>query len=468
MGMRGPARWLSLLIAVGWLVGCASAVGVDRGEGSRETTRAVARQILADRDLDDVLQRAHALIASGFNAGSGYPELWIRDFATFMELSCRVHDRTVIRNHLLLLAKFQRDDGDIPDGVVPRDQPPAPNPSADGAPRLTTQLTLAREVITNPLVPDHVGFKISVETDQETSLVQAVATYVRETGDASILHEQIYGRTLLDRMEASLDFLLRHRYSERYGLVRGGTTIDWGDVAPEDPIGAVLNGRSHRAVDVYDNAMLLIAIRDLLPLVKTDSARVRKWEHVERGIRRNIRKHLWDGAQGKFIPHLYLDGSPFPADFDERAIWYHGGTAVAIQAGLLSHDEIASSLQAIRLNVRQARGTTLGVTNYPPYPKGLFQNPHVDPGMYQNGGDWDWFGARMVQALTANDFGADAYVELLPIVQRVQRHGGFFEWFDGQDTPRGSGAFRGSAGQIGKAILALRAWAEAKLDGAAK
>ncbi len=125
MGMRGPARWLSLLIAVGWLVGCASAVGVDRGEGSRETTRAVARQILADRDLDDVLQRAHALIASGFNAGSGYPELWIRDFATFMELSCRVHDRTVIRNDRPPLAKFQRDDGDIPDGVVPRDQPPA-------------------------------------------------------------------------------------------------------------------------------------------------------------------------------------------------------------------------------------------------------------------------------------------------------------------------------------------------------
>ena len=100
MGIRGPARWLSLLIAVGWLVGCASAVGVDRGEGSRETTRAVARQILADRDLDDVLQRARALIASGFDAGSGYPELWIRDFATFMELSCRVHDRAVIRNHL--------------------------------------------------------------------------------------------------------------------------------------------------------------------------------------------------------------------------------------------------------------------------------------------------------------------------------------------------------------------------------
>ena len=112
-------------------------------------------------------------------------------------------------------------------------------------------------------------------------------------------------------MEASLDFLLRHRYSERYGLIWGRTTIDWGDVAPEDSIGAVLNARSHRAVDVYDNAMLLIAIRDFLPLVKTEPARVRKWERVERGIRRNIRKHLWDGEQGKFIPHLYLDGSPF-------------------------------------------------------------------------------------------------------------------------------------------------------------
>jgi hypothetical protein len=118
----------------------------------------------------------------------------------------------------------------------------------------------------------------------------------------------------------------------------------------------------------------------------------------------------------------------------------------------------------MRLNVRQARGLTLGVTNFPVYPKGTFLNPNVDPGVYQNGGDWDWFGARMVQALTAEDFATDAYTELLPIVHRVQRHDGFYEWFDMQDKPRGSGTFRGSAGVIGKAILMLQAWANAHND----
>src|SRR5947208_17032935 len=98
------------------VAGCAT-----RGEHrtvTREQNKMVAKRILADRDLDDVLERARALLKTGFNAGSGYPEIWIRDFATFMELSCQVNDHAVIRENLLLLLKFQRDDGNIPDGVV--------------------------------------------------------------------------------------------------------------------------------------------------------------------------------------------------------------------------------------------------------------------------------------------------------------------------------------------------------------
>lgn len=426
----------------------------------------VAHRILADPDLNDVLDRARQLLKNGFNAGSGYPEVWIRDFATFMDVSCQVNDPAAIRSALLTLARFQREDGDIPDGIGHRESAKdqaAAQPTT--LPRLTTQITLGREIIDNSAVPDFRGFKNSVESDQEASFVQAVHSYVRSTHDASILSETVDGQTLLSRLEGGLDFLLQHRFSEQYGLIFGATTIDWGDIAPEDPIGAVFNDKTHRAIDIYDNAMFLIAIDDFLSLVSHDAAKVKKWRAVEHVIRVNVRKHLWDVTRQKFIPHLYLDSSPFPADFDENAIWYHGGTAVAIQAGLLTRDEIARSLQTIRLNVRQARGITVGVTNYPVYPKGLFQNPHVDPGVYQNGGDWDWFGARMVQALVATGSAPDAYLELLPIVHRVQRHNGFFEWFDMQDHPRGSGTFRGSAGVIAKAILDLHSWAKSQLEG---
>ena len=428
----------------------------------------VAHRILADPNLDDVLNRSRQLLKNGFNAGSGYPEIWIRDFATFMDISCQVNDPAAIRSALLTLARFQREDGNIPDGIGHRESAIDKTAvNSDSPPVFTTQITLGREIVANSAVPDYRGFKNSVETDQETSLIQAVHAYIRSTHDISILAEAVDGQTLLSRLEGALDFLLQHRFSEKYGLIYGATTIDWGDIAPEDPIGAVFNDESHRAIDVYDNAMFLIAIDDFLSFVPHDAVKVQKWRAVEQLIRVNIRKHLWDVTRQKFIPHLYLDDSPFPADFDENAIWYHGGTAVAIQAGLLTRDEIASSLQSIRLNVRQAQGLTVGVTNYPLYPKGLFQNPNVDPGVYQNGGDWDWFGARMVQALVASGFAADAYMELLPIVYRVQRHDGFFEWFDMQDHPQGSSTFRGSAGVIAKAILDLQGWAKSQIDSSA-
>ena len=71
----------------------------------------------------------------------------------------------------------------------------------------------------------------------------------------------------------------------------------------------MLNEKSHRAIDIYDNAMLLIAIKDFLPFVRDDTAKVQKWERVARDIHANVRKHLWDARRQKFIPHIYLDKS---------------------------------------------------------------------------------------------------------------------------------------------------------------
>jgi hypothetical protein len=177
-----------------------------------------------------------------------------------------------------------------------------------------------------------------------------------------------------------------------------------------------------------------------------------------------VRQHLWDARRGQFIPHLYLAGSPFPADFDERAIYYHGGTAVAVEAGLLSLEEIKRSLARMRENVRAAGASSIGLTLYPPYPDGLFKNPAMKAWSYQNGGDWCWFGGRMIQQLIRRGLIADAYRELKPMVARVARHGDFYEWWTRDNQPRGSAHFRGSAGVLGEAILMLRDWARAQND----
>ncbi len=74
------------------------------------------------------------------------------------------------------------------------------------------------------------GFKNTVETDQETSLIQAIGKYTRITGDGSILQVTIGDKTVLERLGMAFDFLLQHRYSNKYKLLIGATTQDWGDV----------------------------------------------------------------------------------------------------------------------------------------------------------------------------------------------------------------------------------------------
>jgi hypothetical protein len=84
----------------------------------------------------------------------------------------------------------------------------------------------------------------------------------------------------------------------------------------------------------------------------------------------------------------------------------------------------------------------------------------MGPFSYQNGGDWTWFGGRMIQQLIANGFIEEAYRQLLPMVERVEANAGFFEWYTVSNEPKGSGLFRGSAGVLGKAIQMLHTWAE--------
>ena len=103
----------------------------------------------------------------------------------------------------------------------------------------------------------------------------------------------------------------------------------------------------------------------------------------------------------------------------------------------------------------------IGLTIYPPYPEGFFKNPSMKPYSYQNGGDWTWFGGRLIQTLIDHGFVEEAYRELLPMVARVQANDGFYEWYSVDNQPRGSGTFRGSAGVLGKAIEMLIAWAKA-------
>jgi glycogen debranching enzyme len=333
---------------------------------------------------------------------------------------------------------MQGDDGNIIDGFTPAEK--------------IDKGVVDYSYSYSKLEPRYAGHKNTVETDQETSLVQAVYKYIQLTGDKTILTEKIGDKTVSERLEWAMAFLMKHRFNQQYGLITGATTADWGDVQPEHSWGVALDSNTHLAIDIYDNAMFIVALNNLMEI---DPSTKQTWSKVKDDIAKNCRKHLWDNKQQKFIPHIYLKGSPFPADFDENKIYYFGGTAVAIEAGLLNTKEIKASLNEMIKRVKQAGAPSIGLTLYPPYPEGYFANKGMGPYSYQNGGDWTWFGARMIQQLIKYGFIAEAYEQIQPMVKRVKDNNGFYEWYSVDNKPRGSGTFRGEAGVLYTVIVML-------------
>lgn len=420
---------------------------------------------LLNADQSKVLSMARALLTDNFNAGGIYPQVWIRDSATFIDVACDVNDQAVIAEILETFLGYQKSTGEVPDGYIP------------GASFLADDATPF-------LVCDgsgQIACKNTCASDQETSLVQAVRTYVDYFGDWSFLMDKVTAQstgvsmTVVDRLDAALEWIRRENTDEVTGLLWGTTTMDWGDCQPDDffPGHHDFDCRmrnasfSHLAIDAYDNAMFVRAARDLeylyagVGLAKSAS----RWGERADAISAQVNALMWDEATSHYIPHLYLDGSPFPPEFDEDSLFAMGGTACAALAGMLSPEQVLASYNFMKSNVAGAAADggdmTIGITIYPPYPK-FWQLPHImDEFTYQNGGDWTWYGGRMVNALIDYGFVDEAQEALAPMVARVLAKNergeatGFHEWWDFDGAPQGANEFRGSAGVLGEAIKKL-------------
>ncbi len=409
----------------------------------QECNRELATSILNDSTLIKVEQMGRQLLSKGYNAGGVYHEVWIRDFNTFIETVMDIAPKENVREALSVFFKLQQPNGEIVDGYVPR-----ASQRRDNVPYYSEADTT------------HVGFKNTTETDQETSLIQAVRKYVEKSGDRDFLSLDIAGETVYERMKRAVDFLLNERYDAHSSLLTGALTADWGDVENDTICCVDLGEGTTLTVDIYDNAMMVIALRDLGQMAPDEQARA-GWEKMETTFRKNIRKNLWNKEEQRFRPHLYPEGKPAAVSFDEERIYYHGGTAVAIEADLLTEEEVCKVNADMLENVRLSGMPSIGLTMFPTYPNDFFPyNCGMKyPYNYQNGGDWTWFGGRMIQQLIRYGMVAEAYQEVRPMIDRVIVNGDFYEWYGKGNTPKGSPGYKGSAGVLCKAIAMLRQWA---------
>lgn len=422
---------------------------------------ALRQKVRTDERLDECRAMAMECLRGGLNAGSHFHEVWIRDLNTFIVPALEVVPAAQVRSALLDFFHFQEADGNLPDGVVEEKKHDPYYKRFRHAESL----------------PGRMAMKNSVSADQETSFVQALARYIRTTGDRSILDEVILGQNCLDRTLAALEFLWRDRWAQAYGLISNAATIDWHDVQPEDSHGLEMGEGSHRAVGVYSNALALLALDDLLALDCLTATQTALWKERREALAQAIRDVLWDEEHGKFVPHRYLEeGSPFPPELDEDAIFFPLGTALAVRAGLLSTPEIAHSWAATLEAVRRAGAASIGFSPWPPYPENCYAAKGIQPWGYANGGDWSWWGAQTAAAYASVGYVAEAYDATLPMVERVLRDREFFEWYDRFNVPagkikdptpedqakgwgalaKGAAQFRGAAGSLAIAIDVLR------------
>ena len=117
----------------------------------------LAEKILRDPLMEQVDSMARAVISTGFNAGDGYGEVWIRDYNTFIELSMDVLPDVQVRRNLNVFWGFQGPTGDIVDGFIDR-----------------RNASVGYKYRYSDIEPDYAAHKNTVETDHETSLIQAI------------------------------------------------------------------------------------------------------------------------------------------------------------------------------------------------------------------------------------------------------------------------------------------------------
>lgn len=86
-----------------------------------------------------------------------------------------------------------------------------------------------------------------------------------------------------------MESLLKERYSEKYGLISGATTFDWGDAQVEGGAVVDVDLLTHWSIDIYDNAMLVIALKDMENFAQNDSEK-KRWKDLGLQVSGNIKK----------------------------------------------------------------------------------------------------------------------------------------------------------------------------------
>lgn len=374
----------------------------------------------------------------GFGAGEAYPQIWLRDSAWIVPAAAAYYDADVLTSWLDLHLSAAQKNGRLRDWVAAG----APEVFREWAPRVSAHGTLSVDTNTN-------------ESDQEPSAALAYCR-ARSSLEGSTIADPAHAGRVAQLIQA-MDALLRDRTDRATGLVWSGLTADWGDVSPlyPDQRAIYLDETTPRTLSLYSNVMAKAAL-DCLSSLAGDAQTKERLAALATKLRERIQSNLWMAEKGYFRIRKTLDKPPSeafgPREDDRFAL---GGNALATLFGVADDTQAASIFGAAE-RLRAANNfSTISTTLIPPYEAGVFLHPAMrEPFQYQNGGQWDWFGAPLAMAEFERGHAVKARLHLDQMVARILRAGpGIHEWYAQDGSPKGSGAYAASAAVLHTAIV---------------
>jgi hypothetical protein len=382
---------------------------------------------------------------TGFGAGALYPQIWLRDSATLMQVSRYLYPRLFLTSWIDEHLTYQRTDGSLFDWIAAA----TPARFRPVAPRVVEVYRRGSTVLS--------ADRNSAASDQESSAVLAAAQAFAILGDRAWLTRSIAGRRLIDRLDAALEYVATQAIDRETGLVTAAFTADWGDVNPvyRDQRAIYRDDATPVVGGLYASVMFAAAAEALGGMYKSlgDGRGAGRWHVRARHMVESIDRALWQDEQGFYRVHRVIrtpGGWTAPSD-DRFAL---GGNAVALLHGIADEGKVGRVLAAASARQSEYGLPTISGVLLPPYPAGTFRHPALrDPFEYQNGGQWDWWGGRLLLAAFERGYSETARRELARIAEQTVRMGGLYEWSTPDGHGRGSGTYAGTGGVIGAAIL---------------
>ena len=390
-----------------------SAPNLSFAEASWHRAYHLARGLLQDSALTVDWQGRNVLV---FEAGSQYPNVWVRDMASLQQAA---HDLKITssfwENHWSDLFLPDEGSGEVMDWVA-----------------------------TGAAVDGKTKDKNDVQSDQELWLLRSIFEVV------SLGHQPPAWLEEPKRywgMQAALGWFLKHRWRQNPGCAFSGHVADWGDVGMEGthPRSATKLENGHPFVcGIFVQALLYKVLETWRQFYREKPFPYEKSAaDLQASIRRFVQDRLWQEKRGFFRIHSHLE--PLEHDFDEGEIFALGGNLLASEVGLATPAQSASIARTILERQRRYGITTVGGVLLPPYPPGTFEYPPMSVQyQYQNGAQWDWFGAPAAGFLYRRDreIGGRAVDE---IARKVLKSGSFHEWDHPDGTPGAGPRFRAGA-----------------------